>query len=279
MHNIFKHDRDDLLELLAGMLKRAEISDRKRKAQRLLQAAENSVQQYLLEKAARFQRGNVRKSLLLLLRAAERGDSKSSLLALMSTSAPGTLEYLSQRAERIWAPLGLGVLFQGDLADWAQTATQNELAKMLLHCCAEGRQFIEGRQRPHGKNSAGKFEPVVLGLADGAGGKNSEKYPIVYTNPDFKPLPQISNAGRPTVDTEVDLILHLANDWYRITETFEAGGVSDENPLVEFITSVFRWADIKNVSYALRVYWAELKARKARSAPDILPDTTTVAAP
>jgi hypothetical protein len=269
MSNIFKYDRDDLLDLLAGVLKRGQISDRKSKAQRLLEAAESSAQQYRLEKGSNFQHGEVRKSLLLLWRAAERGEPKPTLLDLMTTSAPGTVKYLTQRAERLWPSLGLGPLFQSELPDWAQTATQHELATMLIHCCAEGRQFIEGRKRPQGKNSAGKFEPIILGLADGGSGNNTKRVPIVYTDPSFKPAPQISKAGRPTVDAELDLILHLANDWYRITETFKAGGRSDHNPMVEFITSVFQWAGIMGVENALRVYWAELKFRKPRSAPDI----------
>jgi hypothetical protein len=39
--------------------------------------------------------------------------------------------------------------------------------------------------------------------------------------------------------------------------------------MVEFVTSIFEWAEIDGVENALRVYWSEMKTRKARSAPDI----------
>ncbi len=279
MPNIFKHDREDLVDLLGAMLNRLDLSERRNKAQLLLKAVEDSVGRYRSEKSSRFHHGDVRKSLLLLWKAADKGEDKSTLLGLLTTSAPGTLEYLTQRAERLWPSLGLAPLFQCALLDWAQKAPQEKLATMLIHCCAEGRQFVDGRKRPKDKQSKGKFEPVILCIAEGATGKNTKNVEMTYTDPAFKALPQSSKAGRSPIDPEVDLIMNLANDWYRITGLFEAGGRSDQSPLVEFITSVFRWASIKNAENALRVYWAEMKARKARSAPDILPSPIDEALP
>ena len=271
MSVIFNHDHADLLDLLEGMLKRAEVKDRKSKAKQLLQEIEVSVSLYVFQKAARFQHGEVRTSLLKLWKAAEKGEGKQILLDLLSSSAPGTIEYLETRAERLWPSLELGPMFQSDLLTWAARAAEEDIKTVLIRCCAEGRQPIKGRKRPNGKRSKCNYEPVILGSADGADGPRGPLGPIFVTNFNFWPAPKASNAGRSSIDAEVELIMHLANDWYRITGTFETGGNSDESPLVEFITSVFRWAKIPNVNYALRVYWAELKARKARSAPDILP--------
>ena len=266
----FKHERTDLLDLLEGMLKRIEATDRRSKAERLLQQIDVSVSLYVSQKTARFQNGAVRNSLLKLWKAAEKREGKQILLNLLSGSAPGTIEYLEKRAKRLWPSLELGPIFQCDLLTWADCATEEALAKALVRCCSDGRHFIEGRNRPGDNQSKGKFEPIILGAAEGATGKKAVRVPMKYADPCFEPVRQRSNAGRSTIDAEVELIMHLANDWYRVTGTFETGGRSDHSPMVEFITSVFRWAGIKNAENALRAYWAELKARKARSAPDII---------
>ena len=265
---IFNHDHADLLE---GMLKRAEVKDRRSKAKRLLQEIEVSVSLYVPQKSALFQYGAVRNSLLKLWKAAEKDKDKETLLELLSNSAPGTIEYLKQRAEKLWPSLELGPMFPSDLLTWAASAAEEDIKKVLVRCCAEGRQLIKGRKRPNGKRSKSNYEPVILGSADGSEGPRGPMTTMFITNFNFWPAPKSSKAGRPSVDSEVELIMHLANDWYRITGRLETGGDSDDNPLVEFITSVFRWAKIPNVNYALRLFWAELEARKARSAPDILP--------
>jgi hypothetical protein len=266
---IFKHARDDLLDLLYVILKRTDVSEHKGKAQTLLEEAEASVGLYLARKDTGFQHGEVRNRLLKLWKVAEKGQGKAELLGLLSASPSSAIEFLEQRAERIWPSLGLGPLFQSGLLEWAQIATQADLATMLVRCISEGREFVEGRDRPSGKASQGKFEPVILGVAEGATGKKSNKVPLIFTNPDFRPSPPTSKAGRSSIDAEVELIASLVNDWYRITGQLKVGGRSDHNPMVEFVTSVFEWAEIESVEYALRVYWSEMKARKARSAPNI----------
>ena len=271
MSVIFNHDHTDLLDLLESMLKRAEVKDRKIKAKQLLQETEVSVSLYVSQKATRFQHGEVRKSLLKLWKAAEKGEGKQILLDLLSSSAPGTIEYLENRAESLWPSLELGPMFQSDLLTWAARAAEEDIKTVLIRCCAEGRQLIKGRKRADGKRSKCNYEPVILGSADGADGPRGPLGPIFVTNFNFWPSPKSSNAGRSSIDAEVELIMHLANDWYRVTGTFETGGRSDDSPMVELITSVFRWAGIKNAENPLRVFWAELKARKARSAPDIIP--------
>lgn len=269
MPAIFKHKRDDLLDLLCVMLKGTAVSNPKSKAQGLLKEAEVSVSLYLVRKDTIFQHGEVRKCLIKVWKAADRGQGKPELLGLLSAALPSVIKYLEERAERIWPSLRLGPLFQNGLLEWAQTATRDDLASMLVRCIAEGHEFVEGRDRPSGRPSQGKFEPVILGVAEGATGKKANKVPLIFTDPDFRPSPPSSKAGRSSIDAEVDLIMSLVNDWYRVTEQLEVGGRSDHNPMVAFITSIFRWAKIDGAENALRVYWSEMKARKARSAPDI----------
>ena len=269
MSAIFKHKRDDLLVLLRGILNRASVSEPKRHAQALLQEAEASVSLYVARKDAGFQHGEVRKSLLKLWKAAERGEEKPKLTGLLSATSSGAIEYLERRAERIWPSLGLGPLFQNGLLEWAQSATQADLATMLVRCISEGREFVEGRDRPSGRASQGKFEPVILGDAEGAAGKKARKVPLIFTDPDFRPMPPTSKAGRSSIDAEVGLVMSLVNDWHRVTGQLKVGGRSDSNPMVEFVISVFEWAKIDGAENALRIYWSEMKTRKARSAPDI----------
>ncbi len=271
MPNILKQTRDDCLFSLECTVKRRTKTDIKRKAEQLLHGTEESLRIYADRISSDFRFAAVRKSLLKLWKAAEKGEGKQILLDLLSSSAPGTMEYLERRAERLWPSLELGPIFQSDLLTWATHAAEEDIKTVLIRCCTEGRQLIKGRKRPNGKRSKSNFEPVILGSADGADGARGPMTAMFITNFNFWPAPKSSNSGRSSIDAEVELITHLANDWYRVTGTFETGGRSDHSPMVEFITSVFEWADIKGVENALRVYWAELKARKARSAPDILP--------
>ena len=134
MSVIFNHDHADLLDLLEGMLKRAEVKDRKSKAERLLREIEVSVSLYISQKAARFQYGAVRSSLLTLWKAAEKGEDKQILLDLLSSSAPGTIEYLEKRVESLWPSLELGPIFQSDLLTWAAHAAEKDIKTVLIRC-------------------------------------------------------------------------------------------------------------------------------------------------
>ena len=92
---------------------------------------------------------------------------------------------------------------------------------------------------------------------------------MIFTDPDFRPSPPTSKAGRSSIDAEVELIVLLVNDWHRATGQLEIGGRSAHNPMIDFIISVFEWAEIDGAENALRVYWSEMTTRKARSVPDI----------
>ncbi len=93
------------------------MSEQKSKSQTLMGEAEASVHLYLERKDAGFQHGEIRKRLLKLWKAAEKGQGKSELIELLSTSSVVAIEYLEQRAERIWPSLGLGPLFQNGLLE------------------------------------------------------------------------------------------------------------------------------------------------------------------
>ena len=259
------HITTDLEELLSLILKRVQILSHRTLARALLEDTRSSVTLFKAQQAASFQQGPARAALLHLWKAADRGSPKVTLCAGLTEMPLGALSFLEERASRILPKLGLGPVARGGLLGWAAAASDDDLRTMILHCAAEGREFAEGRNRPNGKQSRGRIEPVILGVADR---RTFSKRKNAPANDGTHRTP-VSNAGRSRIDDKVALISMLANDWYRATGSLQIGGRSEDNPFNEFVISVFEWADISGSENALRAYWAEMKERKARSAPDI----------
>lgn len=259
------HITTDLEELLSLILKRVQILSHRTLARALLEDTRSSVTLFKAQQAASFQQGPARAALLHLWKAADRDAPKGILCAGLTEMPVGALAYLEERASRILPKLGLEPVAKGGLLGWAEAASDEDLRTMILHCAAEGRQFAEGRSRPNGKQSRGRIEPVILGVADR---RTFSKQKNAPANDGAHRTP-VSNAGRSRIDDKVALISMLANDWYRATGSLQIGGRSDENPFNDFVISVFEWANISGSENALRAYWAEMKERKARSAPDI----------
>ena len=257
-----KHATSDLTQILCLQLKWAGDRASASNAKVLLREAGASVELYFGEVKARFQPGTSRGELLRLWKAGHTGQSKRHLLEGLANLSPATLAYLEQRALRIWPALGLGPAFKRGLLAWAEPATAEDLAAMLVRCCAEGREFVDGRSRPSGRRSKGKFQPVILGIADRSTGKKANSDPQEPDKLTYPPASPRSKAGRSQIDEKISLISNLANDWYRVTGEVPTGGRSGHKPLGEFIISVFEWAEIDGVENGLRVYWSERKSRK-----------------
>ena len=261
------HEPDDLKALLALILKRAGLKTATLTASSLLEAALASVNQLSDKSNSGFNQGPARLALLQLWKAADRGSPKVTLCAGLTEMPLGALSFLEERASRILPKLGLGPVARGGLLGWAAAASDDDLRTMILHCAAEGREFAEGRNRPNGKQSRGRIEPVILGVADRRTFSKQKNAPANEGASRIRT--PASNAGRSRIDDKVALISMLANDWYRATGSLQIGGRSEDNPFNEFVISVFEWANISGSENALRAYWAEMKERKARSAPDI----------
>ncbi len=121
---------------------------------------------------------------------------------------------------------------------------------MICHCAAEARQIAKGRNRPNGKQSRGRIEPVILGVADRRAFAKPKNAPV--NDSIDRNQTHASNAGRNRIDDKVTLVAMLANDWYRATGFLQIGGRSEHNPFNEFVISVFEWAEISNAEHALR---------------------------
>lgn len=261
------HNKADLEELLSFTLKRAGVNRSIAAAKALRVEISISIEIFLNQQKQTFKQGSARAALLKLWQSNSHGASAEALRASLTEMPLGALAYLEERASRILPKLGLGPVARGGLLGWAAAASDDDLRTMILHCAAEGRQFAEGRKRPNGKQSRGRIEPVILGVADRRTFSQQKNAPA-NDSADRIRTP-VSNAGRSRIDDKVALISMLANDWYRATGSLQIGGRSDENPFNDFVISVFEWADISGSENALRVFWAEMKERKARSAPDI----------
>jgi len=237
----------------------------------LLGEAEASVVDYFSQLRDSYQHGPARQALLELWKMASAGKNQAVLLEGLASLPPGALRYLEQRAYRVWGTLGLGPMPNGPLLSWAEGAKAEHLATMITRCCADGAIIANGRNRPGAKRSRNRYEPVILGIADRTTGKWPRKEkpaPETPTNGNLGKRLRSKSAGDPgrsRIDDKIHLICMLANDWYRLTGQFPTPGRSEHGAFGEFIISVFDWAGISGVDYALRVYWSEMKTRKTRS--------------
>ena len=266
-----KHQSSDLTGLLLFCLKKIGVQEPRGAARTLLGEAEASVDGYFSQLRDAYQHGPAREALLRLWKMANDRKSQTLLLEGLARLPTGALSYLERRAFRLWGALGLGPMPNGSLLTWAEGAKAENLVTVILRCCAEGAVNAKGRKRAGARRSRSRFEPVILGIADRTAGKRPKMEKPTAGSPTnldrHKRLRSKSagDPGRSRIDDKVHLICMLANDWYRVTGQFPTPGRSEERAFGEFIISVFDWAGISGVDYALRVYWSEMKARKERS--------------
>jgi hypothetical protein len=256
------HMPEDLEDLLALILKRAGLKTTSSASKQLLKDAEESVYLYHQEKTSAFHQGPSRTALLRLWKTAEKGSDKETLQSLLENLPAGAVYYLEQRAARIGPSLNIKPIGNNGLLDWADTASNDDLIKLIIFCAAEGRQIVQGRKRPKGLRSRNRIEPVILGIADRATIPESNVFEEKMNAQKHSPP---NKAGRSRIDEKITLIAMLATDWIRQTGSVPIGGRGDASPFTDFVTSVFEWAKIGQPEHAIRIYWEEMKERKARS--------------
>ncbi len=130
------------------------------------------------------------------------------------------------------------------LRDWAKGAPASELLSVLRLSVVEGGAMVPGRHRPTGRQSAGHFEPVVVGRGRGVS------------------LPKL-RGGRPADDAEVRLIAHLAIDWLGSTGVPPEAGRDGHSAFSGLVHDVFGWLDIGDkAQHCLRQYWKLTKVKR-----------------
>ena len=160
------HNRSDLEDLLAIILRHAGVKSAKTNSKQLLYEVEVSVELYHRDKAETFKQGPARTALLKLWRSADKGSDKAVLYNLLSQLPYSALDYLEKRALRLSGSLNLGDLSKDGLLNWADNASVDAPKKMIIFCAAVGRQISQGRKRSNTKQSRDRVEPVILGTAD-----------------------------------------------------------------------------------------------------------------
>jgi hypothetical protein len=132
-----------------------------------------------------------------------------------------------------------------DLLGWAKDAAPSDLIPLLRLCVVEGGAVLDGRDRPTGRASARRLEPVVFGRGRGM---------------DW--LPKLAG-GRPADDAEVRLIAHLAVDWLESTGIEPEAGRDGNSAFSGLVYSVFGWLDIEDkAQHCLKQYWAMTKRKR-----------------
>ena len=134
-----------------------------------------------------------------------------------------------------------------DLLGWAKVAPATVLIPLLRLCVVEGGAVVLGRDRPTGRPSARRLEPVVFGRGRAVRG-----------------LPKLAG-GRPADDAEVRLIAHLAVDWLESTGIEPEAGRDGNSAFSGLVYSVFGWLDIEDkAQHCLKQYWKLTKRKRVR---------------
>lgn len=134
-----------------------------------------------------------------------------------------------------------------DLLGWAKVAPATLLIPLLRLCVVEGGAVPDGPDRPTGRPSARRLEPIVFGRGRRMGW-----------------LPKLQG-GRPADDAEVRLIAHLALDWLESTGVKPETGRDGNSAFSGLVYSVFCWLDIEvKAQHCLRQYWAMTKVKRVK---------------
>lgn len=144
-------------------------------------------------------------------------------------------DYLLRRARTLWSK-AMTRRSTCDLAGWARRAPRQRLLSRLRLTISMGGSIVTGRRRGGDKKSAGRFEPVIMGVARGSG-------------------LQAPRGGRPSAADTDRLIGYLAVDWALATGRMPEQGRSAEKPFGDLVHHVFDWLDLGAADHALRRYW------------------------
>ncbi|MEI6800023.1 MAG: hypothetical protein WCO04_12530 [Pseudomonadota bacterium] len=157
---------------------------------------------------------------------------------------PGIVREIEGRASRLsltidrFRPLGFG------LKAWAKTAPPDALVSLLRSCLFQGGQLVPGRNRPGGKQSAPRLEPLIL--SRGKARQNDD----------------VKAGGRPSEDDLRLLISFLAIDWLLSKGLQPDKGRSDHTAFGDLVFMVFQWiGEEEKAAHSLRTYWYPPKPR------------------
>jgi hypothetical protein len=181
---------------------------------------------------------------LVQLLTSSRDLSVGLVRTRVATLHPAMVRRIEARAAHLaesisaFEPIALG------FKSWARSAPAAELIPMLERLLVQGGQFVSGRNRPKGKQSAPRFERAIAARPNTP--KNEEGYA----------------GGRPIHHDLQLLVSFLAIDWLLSTGLQPDRGRSDKVPFGALVFMVFGWIGKEDkAAHSLRVYWSPPKPR------------------
>jgi hypothetical protein len=186
--------------------------------------------------------------LRLLAQLVLSGEPSIGLIRTRVAGLPAPLvRRIEARALRLADQVPACAIVGSDLLGWAKVAPATVLIPLLRLCVVEGGAVVLGRDRPTGRPSARRLEPVVFGRGRAVRG-----------------LPKLAG-GRPADDAEVRLIAHLAVDWLESTGIEPEAGRDGNSAFSGLVYSVFGWLDIEDkAQHCLKQYWKLTKRKRVR---------------
>ena len=240
----FKLDEDQRSDL-QRLIRSNSVKDWSKASAALMAGVEGSVMAWSELSELRVTRqGIVQLSALVALLTASPQPSIVLIRKRVAALPPRIVRHIEGRALRLsdqvqkFRPIGLS------LKMWAQRAAPDDLVKLLTSCLVQGGQFVSGRNRPKGKQSAPRFELLIAARPNTP--KNEEGYA----------------GGRPIHDDLQLLVSYLAIDWLQSTGFQPTKGRSDHTPFGALVFMVFRWiGEEDKAAHSLRTYWYPSKPR------------------
>jgi hypothetical protein len=170
------------------------------------------------------------------------------LVRTRATTLPRSIvRQIEGRAASISASIEAFRPIASDFKGWAKAAPATELISMLQSLLFQAGHLLPGRNRPNGRQSGHRFEPLVMGRGKGL------------------PEEQRKAGGRPQEEYLRLLISFLAVDWLLSTGLQPDKGRSDHPPFGAFVFMVFRWiGEEDKAAHSLRTYWYPTKPRQKK---------------
>ena len=239
---------DDQIDWIRLILRRAGVFNVEECAATLASAISSSIAVFTAERAAADTFRTSHDDLHAIWALVVSTDPPIGLIRtrLLSLPAPAR-SHLERRAERLWPTLFGRSYSKADLEAWIRNADREVFLARLPHLLAEGAAVTVGRNRPSGRPSARRFEPIIMGVSRGRASAGGH--------------------GRPRRQPADNLVMYLAVDWLVVTGQTPATGRSEAKPFGELVHRVFDWLNLSGADQALRRYWAAVAREKARATP------------
>jgi hypothetical protein len=238
----FKLDEDKRSDL-QRLIRSSSVKDWSKASATLMAGVEGSVAAWSeLSELHVTPKGVVQLSGLVALLTGSPQPSIAQIRMRVASLPPGIVRHIEGRALRLsdqvkkFRPIGLS------LKTWAQRAAPDDLVKLLSCCLVQGGQFVSGRNRPKGKQSAPRLERAIAARPNTP--KNEEGYA----------------GGRPIHHDLQLLVSFLAIDWLLSTGLQPDKGRSDKVPFGALVFMVFGWIGKEDkAAHSLRTYWSSPK--------------------